>query len=188
MDALASDVKLYPDAYRHGRAGRLGVSEGCIQSALRRLKISREKNTRHPKAGSKSRQDFENKVKNHQGAIRQPSILTEAASRMTCPAPTVAHLLANAALANTVGAPKDEPMPLVRYWPVVMGNARFHKRQDIGQAIINAGHVLEYLPTHSPGLNPIGHKWPGPKQFVGNTIAPLKRFFKGIICNHFIVC
>ena len=71
---------------------------------------------------------------------------------------------------------------------VVMGNARFHKRQDIGQAIINAGHVLEYLPTHSPGLNPIGHKWPGPKQFVGNTIAPLKRFFKGIICNHFIVC
>ena len=118
-DALASDVKLYPDAYRHGRAGRLGVSEGCIQSALRRLKISREKNTRHPKAGSKSRQDFENKVKNHQGAIRQPSILTEAASRMTCPAPTVAHLLANAALANTVGAPKDEPMPLVRYWPVV---------------------------------------------------------------------
>ena len=71
---------------------------------------------------------------------------------------------------------------------IVMGNARFHKRQDIGQAIINAGHVLEYLPTHSPGLNPIGHKWPGPKQFVGNTIAPLKRFFKGIICNHFIVC
>ena len=71
---------------------------------------------------------------------------------------------------------------------VVMGNARFHKRQDIGQAIINAGHVLEYLPTHSPGLNPIGHKWPGPKQFVGNTIAPLKRFFKGIICNYFIVC
>ncbi len=42
---------------------------------------------------------------------------------------------------------------------IVMDNARFHKRQDIGQAITQAGHVLEYLPTYSPDLNPIEHKW-----------------------------
>jgi transposase len=45
MDALASDVKLYPDAYQYERAERLGVSESCIQSALKRLKISHKKNT-----------------------------------------------------------------------------------------------------------------------------------------------
>ena len=42
---------------------------------------------------------------------------------------------------------------------IVMDNARFHKREDIEQAIIDAGHILEYLPAYSPDLNPIEHKW-----------------------------
>jgi transposase len=42
---------------------------------------------------------------------------------------------------------------------VVMDNARFHKRLDIQQAILEAGHILEYLPPYSPDLNPIEHKW-----------------------------
>ena len=42
---------------------------------------------------------------------------------------------------------------------VVMDNASFHKRSDIRQAILEAGHVLEYLPPYSPDLNPIEHKW-----------------------------
>ena len=33
---------------------------------------------------------------------------------------------------------------------VVMGNAAFHKRADIRQAIDAAGHVLEFLPPYSP--------------------------------------
>ena len=40
-----------------------------------------------------------------------------------------------------------------------MDNATFHKRQDIKDAIIHAGHTLEYLPSYSPDLNDIGHKW-----------------------------
>ena len=40
-----------------------------------------------------------------------------------------------------------------------MDNATFHKRLDIQQAIIDAGHILEYLPAYSPELNPIEHKW-----------------------------
>lgn len=42
---------------------------------------------------------------------------------------------------------------------VVMDNASFHKREDIRQAILDAGHILEYLPPYSPDLNPIEHKW-----------------------------
>ena len=42
---------------------------------------------------------------------------------------------------------------------VVMDNAAFHKRADIRQLFKQAGHLLEYLPTYSPELNPIEHKW-----------------------------
>ncbi len=42
---------------------------------------------------------------------------------------------------------------------VVLDNAAFHKRQDIQQAIIDAGHILLYLPPYSPDLNEIEHKW-----------------------------
>ena len=42
---------------------------------------------------------------------------------------------------------------------IIMDNATFHKRQDIKDAIINAGHTLEYLPPYSPDLNDIEHKW-----------------------------
>lgn len=42
---------------------------------------------------------------------------------------------------------------------VVMDNAAFHKRADIQQLFEPAGHVLEYLPSYSPDLNPIERKW-----------------------------
>jgi transposase len=42
---------------------------------------------------------------------------------------------------------------------IVMDNASFHKRDDIEQAILEAGHCLEYLPPYSPELNAIEHKW-----------------------------
>lgn len=42
---------------------------------------------------------------------------------------------------------------------VVMDNATFHKRADIRKLFEQAGHILEYLPTYSPDLNPIEHKW-----------------------------
>ena len=44
MELLVQDVSLYPDAYRHERAGRLGCSQRGINDALKRLKISRKKN------------------------------------------------------------------------------------------------------------------------------------------------
>ena len=37
---------------------------------------------------------------------------------------------------------------------IVLDNASFHKRHDIQRAIIDAGHILIYLPPYSPDLNP----------------------------------
>lgn len=42
---------------------------------------------------------------------------------------------------------------------IVMDNAPFHKRQDMEEAIKSQGHILEYLPSYSPDLNPIEKKW-----------------------------
>lgn len=42
---------------------------------------------------------------------------------------------------------------------VVMDNATFHKRHDVEKAITQAGHTLHFMPTYSPDLNPIEHKW-----------------------------
>jgi transposase len=44
MEALKADVEMYPDAYQWERAGRLGVSESCVQFALKRLGVSYKKN------------------------------------------------------------------------------------------------------------------------------------------------
>ncbi len=40
-----------------------------------------------------------------------------------------------------------------------MDNATFHKRSDTQALVKEAGFILEYLPTDSPDLNPIEHKW-----------------------------
>mgnify|MGYP001324552571 FL=1 len=47
---------------------------------------------------------------------------------------------------------------------VVMDNAAFHKRPDIEEALTHAGHTLHFMPTYSPDLNPIEHKWAQKKE------------------------
>jgi len=42
---------------------------------------------------------------------------------------------------------------------IVMDNASFHKGEVMKLSIAKAGHTLLYLPTYSPDLNPIEHKW-----------------------------
>lgn len=44
-EALKKDVARYPDAYQYERAARFGVSQRGIGWALKRLGISRKKNT-----------------------------------------------------------------------------------------------------------------------------------------------
>lgn len=49
-EALEQDVELYPDAYQYERAERLGVSRRGICDALKRLRISRKKNSGAPQS------------------------------------------------------------------------------------------------------------------------------------------
>lgn len=42
---------------------------------------------------------------------------------------------------------------------VVMDNAALHKGNKTRQLLMGHGHTIEFLPTYSPDLNPIEHKW-----------------------------
>ena len=42
---------------------------------------------------------------------------------------------------------------------VILDNASFHKGPEMKKEIEQAGHILLYLPTYSPDLNPIEKKW-----------------------------
>jgi transposase len=61
---------------------------------------------------------------------------------------------------------------------IVMDNASFHKRQDIQDAIKQAGHILEYLPPYSPDLNPIEKKWAQAKAIRRQKRCSLDELFK----------
>ena len=49
-DALLQDVKLYPDDYMYERARRFGCSKSGIESALKRLGISKKKDVKASKS------------------------------------------------------------------------------------------------------------------------------------------
>lgn len=45
MEVLSKDLESYPDSYNYERAKRLGVSTSGIRSAIKRLGITRKKNS-----------------------------------------------------------------------------------------------------------------------------------------------
>jgi transposase len=61
---------------------------------------------------------------------------------------------------------------------IVMDNATFHKRQDIRAAIVNAGHLLVFLPPYSPDLNPIEKKWAQAKKLRKKLRCSIPQLFK----------
>ena len=69
-----------------------------------------------------------------------------------------------------------------------MDNASFHKRQDIQEAITQAGHILEYLPPYSPDLNPIEKNGRRLKLFADKKNVLLMSFSRRTFNNHFIGC
>ena len=61
---------------------------------------------------------------------------------------------------------------------IVMDNASIHKRKDICNAIQNAGHTLEFMPTYSPDLNPIENKWAYLKAIRRKLQCSVENLFK----------
>jgi transposase len=49
---------------------------------------------------------------------------------------------------------------------IVMDNAAFHKDITLLQDIRGDGHIIEFLPSYSPDLNPIEHKWAEKKAYI----------------------
>jgi transposase len=61
---------------------------------------------------------------------------------------------------------------------IVMGNATFHKRQDSVEALRRDGKIPEYLlPTYSPDLNPVEHKWAQAKALRRRLQCPVDVLF-----------
>lgn len=60
---------------------------------------------------------------------------------------------------------------------VILDNASFHKRQDMREALGQAGHTLEFLPPYSPHLNPIEHKWAQAKALYKQLRCPIQQLF-----------
>lgn len=48
---------------------------------------------------------------------------------------------------------------------IVMDNAKFHKNKEVLDLIKKSGHIVEFLPSYSPDLNPIERKWSEKKAF-----------------------
>ena len=61
---------------------------------------------------------------------------------------------------------------------LVMDNAPFHKRQDMKAAIKNAGHILQYMPSYSPDLNPIEQKWAQAKAIRRKNKCRVEELFR----------
>jgi len=70
---------------------------------------------------------------------------------------------------------------------VVMDNATFHKREDIKEHIGNAGHTLEFLPTYSPDLNPIEHKWAQLKSIRNKLRCSVDTLFTEAMTGHLFI-
>ena len=61
---------------------------------------------------------------------------------------------------------------------IVLDSATFHKRADLQHLLRQAGHILEYLPPHSPDLNPIERKWAQAKAIRKQSHCSIEDLFR----------
>lgn len=64
---------------------------------------------------------------------------------------------------------------------IVMDNATFHKGKDMQNMITESGHILLYLPTYSPDLNPIEKKWAQAKKLRRSLQCNIDQLFKSYL-------
>ena len=70
---MAKDVEEHPDSYQYERVARFGVSQQGIAYALKKLKISRKKTFKHPKANAEAQRLFQAQIANYQ-PVNQPIV------------------------------------------------------------------------------------------------------------------
>jgi len=61
---------------------------------------------------------------------------------------------------------------------IVMDNASFHKGEEMKLSITKAVIPLLYLPTYSPDLNPIEHKWAESKHIRRKLACSIDELFQ----------
>jgi transposase len=64
---------------------------------------------------------------------------------------------------------------------IVMDNAAFHKGKDMQNMITESGHILLYLHTYSPDLNPIEKKWAQAKKLRRSLQCNIDQLFKSYL-------
>jgi transposase len=62
-----------------------------------------------------------------------------------------------------------------------MDNAAFHKGKDMQNMITESGHILLYLHTYSPDLNPIEKKWAQAKKLRRSLQCNIDQLFKSYL-------
>ena len=60
---------------------------------------------------------------------------------------------------------------------IVMDNATFHKNTNMLKIITDAGHIIEFLPSYSPDLNPIENKWSERKVYIRKHNCSVKQCY-----------
>jgi len=159
MIALARDVREFPDACQAERAQRLGASTQGIGHALRRMNISYKKTLQHPRANEDERRTFQEMIKVYKAQNRTIVYIDESGFAHDMPRMHGGRVNVIGALIDkcllTVGLFKNNinadaffgwtVLDLLPKLPpasvVVMDNAIFRKRQDIQDAITQAGHA-----------------------------------------------
>jgi transposase len=76
---------------------------------------------------------------------------------------------------------------LSRETVIVIDNASFHKRQDIIDAIENAGCIAEFLPAYSPDFNPIEHTWAQLKSIRNKSGCSIEQLFTTPLIGHLFI-
>jgi len=63
---------------------------------------------------------------------------------------------------------------------VVMDNAAFHRKKQLGSIAEKYGHRIVFLPPYSPDLNPIENFWAWLKQKLKNILPQFDDFYDAL--------
>ena len=60
---------------------------------------------------------------------------------------------------------------------IIMDNAAFHRKKPLQEMVQKYGHIIVFMPTYSPDLNPIEHKWAQAKNIRRTSQCSIDELF-----------